>query len=307
MESIEAILAEWSNKVQDIKGFERRETKHYGNVNQAIQGFRDLAVFLQEKEPILREWMMTYLKEHRGEIYIKWWGDHIYNWARGRIDFIYAHYYLHPDAREEWDRIFGTDRTTCFDLADRVVEQLAKKKPMEQCDDLTILAIHEGKPHHGDWWCDDCEDQEMRWKNELLRRLTECNHPALNPERRFSLSYRVKDALLTLDNWEPPHEWGNKIYHLGEYVTYMASHRDREILSPHRKMGQTPCQTMKTVLEDVFYCGGWELPRVYYSTNEQKKQMEYTRFLQLWNGLDLIFYTIRMDLPRIQGLEEFYA
>lgn len=307
MVAIEEILKEWDAKVKDIKGFHERQTPQYGNVNAAIKGFRELASFLKEKEPILREWMMKYLTEHRADIYIKWWGDHIHNWAKGNIDFVYAHHYLHPDAREEWNRIFGKDRIACFDLADRVVKQLSNKKSINQCDDLTILAIHEEKPHRGDWWCDDCEDQEMRWKNELIRRLTECNHPALNPERRYHLKYRFNDALTQLGNWEPPHEWGNKIYHLGEYVTYMASHRDREVLSPHRRMGQTPFQKMKDLLSDVFHCGGWELPRVYYSANEQKKQMEYIRFLQLWNGLDLIFYSIEMDLPKIEALEEFYV
>jgi len=250
--------------------------------------------------------MMNYLEKHRPKIYMKWWRHHIHNWARGNIDFIYRHHILHPDAREEWDRVFGANQETCFSLADRMIEHLSKKVPISQCDDPTILAIHEGRACHGDWYCDRCEERDMRWKNELTRRLTECNHPALNLQRYLWMSDQI--ILEKIGNtWEPPHVWGYKMYHLGEYVTYMASQRDKDVLSPHRRMGQTPFQKMKDLLSNVFQCGGWELPRVYYSANEQEKQMEYIRFLQLWNGLDLIFYSIHMDLPKIEALEECYA
>lgn len=305
MEEIEPIILEWNEKIKKIKGFNERQTPQYGNVNHAVNAFRELATFLKEKEPILRKWMMNYLGEHRPKIYMKWWRHHIHNWARGNIDFIYRHHILHPNAKEEWNRVFGLNQETCFLLADRMIENLCKKIPISQCDDPTILAIHEGREHRGDWYCDHCEEQEMRWKNELMRRLTECNHPALNLERHLWISDQT--ILDKIGNkWEPPHEWGNKMYHLGEYVTYMASHRDRDVLSTHRRMGQTPFQKMKELLSNVFQCSGWELPRVYYSANEQKKQMEYIRFLQLWNGLDLIFYSIHMDLPKIEALEEFY-
>jgi len=305
MEEIESIISEWNEKVKKIKGFHERQTPQYGNVNHAVNAFRELATFLKQKEPIMRKWMMNYLEEHRPKIYMKWWRHHIHNWARGNIDFCYRHHILHPDAKDEWDRVFGANQETCFSLADRMIENLSKKVPISQCDDVTILAIHEGREHCGDWYCDNCEEQEMRWKNELVRRLTECNHPALNIERHLWMSDQT--ILDKIGNkWEPLHEWGCKMYHLGEYVTYMASHRDREILSPHRRMGQTPFQKMKDLLSNVFLCGGWELPRVYYSANEQKKQMEYIRFIQLWNGLDLIFYSIHMDLPKIEALEEFY-
>jgi len=303
MEEIESIISEWNQKVKKIKGFNERQTIQYGNVNHAVHAFRELATFLKEKEPILRKWMMNYLEENRPKIYMKWWRHHIHNWARGNIDFIYRHHILHPYAREEWDRVFGANQETCFSLADRMIETLSKKVPISQCDDPTILAIHEGRDCHGDWYCDNCEEQEMRWKNELIRRLTECNHPVLNLERHLWMSDQT--ILEKIGNtWEPPHEWGCKICHLGEYVTYMATHRDRD--RPHQKMGQTPRQSMNDIINDAFYCGGWELPHVYYSANEQKKQIEYIRFLQLWNGLDLIFYSIHMDLLKIEVLEEFY-
>jgi hypothetical protein len=55
-------------------------------------------------------------------------------------------------------------------------------------------------------------------------------------------------------------------------------------------------QAMKKFVPMMFHCGGWLLP-------SSTKNTPYDRFIQLWNTLDVVLFSIRMDIPTLADME----
>lgn len=66
---IREILTQWAAYQDNIRQF--RNGPNAYDIPYFIAQFRELAVFLQEKESFLREWMMEYLRAHRQTIFIR--------------------------------------------------------------------------------------------------------------------------------------------------------------------------------------------------------------------------------------------
>jgi hypothetical protein len=293
------ILKEWETRIEEIRQFEQEGHHLYHNVKHAIGLFRSLASWLREQTPLLRTWMNAYLVKHRPEIFVSWWGTNFSNWAIGTLE---QHRYrsLHPHAQMEWDRMFGSDPATCFSLAHRVAIAAHSKIHFDHCDDITILAIHEGKEHESDGWsCNLCDDQEDVWRTKIIHDLQHCHHPLLNTELRrwLHMSWRWKDRMATLGAWEPPHMYyeidRSTCYDTEQFKTYIRTIRE-EI------NGTTPCSIMISFVKIVLFYGAWR--PLYF--NDYKN--EYNTFLLLWNCLDLVEATLELDLPRLQQIEEMF-
>jgi len=287
-----SILAEWEERVETIRQFDKTGTPFYHNVKHTIGLFRDLAAWLRTHIPALRAWMNAYLTAHRGEIFVNWWGRNFHDWAIRT-----ANRTLHPQAQAEWDRRFGSDPATCFSLAHRVATASHAKYQFEHCDDPTILAIHEGKPHESyGWSCDLCDEQEDVWRKKLVRDLQHCYHHLLNPERRkwFYSCWKWRNVMASIisDNWIPPHTYGTG-YDREQFVATMRTQR------PEIK-GGTPCRAMISFMEAAMYYGVW---RPFYFDDYKT---EYDAFLLLWNCIDMIDVTLDLDLPRLQQIEEMF-
>lgn len=277
--SVDSILREWFWRIKQINDIDDQETVAFGNVSLAIERFQELAAFIQAYLPTLTTWMTDYLDKNRSEIFIRYWGEMIHSEA------MQTHPRVVPrllQAKQEWDSVFGKDPALCTTLSDRVVKKTREMWNVSNCDDPTILAIHEGKEHYSscEWFgCDHCEEQEHAWHRELIRRMTESSHPLLNPKKRTFLSYHFKSELnevVVQQKWEPPR-----------------STEPRKPF-PEEKLGQTIIQRFRSMLP--IFIDGWSL-------SYQYEKDPYKQFFQLWNTLDGIMGVIQNDLLMMIDLE----
>jgi len=291
---IEPIIAEWEYRVKQVMLFTTPETLSFGNVVVAIRRIRSLAQFLQYNEPILREWMMTYLAENRKEIFVRWYTEHVNRWVQTHTERYYHRKVLYPNAKTDWNRVFG-NTDICFETAEQIALDTQNKRPLSFCDEPSIIQMHEAKEHTYDDWegCWYCEDQERAWQLCLEKRMKQMSHPFVNGDWR-SITHRSE--LLMITDWEPPHKWdyeSHTNYHdLDTYKVHIC--KQRAALSVHP--GETMYQAMKKFVPMMFHCGGWLLP---FST----KNTAYDRFIQLWNTLDIVLFSIRMDIPALADME----
>ena len=294
MKEIERILTEWGTRVDQIMLFNTPETLSFGNVNRAIARFRSLAQFLQYYEPILREWMMTYLAENRKMIFARWWTEHIAKWTESHTERYIWVPVLHPEAKTEWDSVFGSTEF-CFEKAEQVAQDTRKNLPFENCDNQTIIDIHAGKDHYYDDWdgCWYCEEQKHVWCSLLLQRMKQTSHPLLNGNWQSIIDTPELD---TIGDWSPPHKWDYEYvrdyYDLATYKEYLTRERSALPILP----GETMYMIMKKFVPLILRRGGWLL----HSTS---KKTPYDRFIQLWNTLDLVLFSIRLDIPKLAEFE----
>lgn len=298
-EELENIMKIWHQHITTIKEIDKPNTISYGNVNICIQRFRELADFLQQHVPMMREWMMNYLQEHRKEIFYTFWRNHIHTWLKGHIDRNQRHH-LYPQAEQEWDHVFGSSYP--FSLALQRTLDLQAIRSIDKCDDVVIRAIHQDIEHNGGWWgCDYCDEQEMAWNHELQRRMQHSLHPLLSTEWN---GYQIKGLLLNWkdgDTWEPLHNWG-WIHHqqpctdLNEYKQYIKS----RLIEFQSSNGLTPIQRIRPLLNYILSHKGWCIQNEYSNS-------PYHRFLQLWNTLDLVLYSIQLHLPILIDMEVDYV
>lgn len=297
-EELCSILEEWNSQIKIIQGFNAPNTFSYGNVNLCVDRFRNLADYLRTHLSTLREWMMTYLKENRKEIFLQFWMTHIQRWMKGHIHNIQRET-LHPRAEEEWNRIFGS--IFPFSIALQRVQDLQAILPIEKCDDVVIKNMHKGKScSNWDYYCDLCEDQEYCWKSELERRIMNSQHPLLSGVFNH---YQKKDLLSALEEtWEPPHMWGwshdNKpIYDLDKYKQDIYF---KTLKHQIHTSGLTPIQRLRPYYYTLLNRRGWHIPQL-----SLKNPIDV--FFELWNTLDITMYSIQIDLPNIIDLEVEYV
>jgi hypothetical protein len=291
---IEPIIAEWETRVKQVMLFTTPETLSFGNVSRAIDRIRSLAQFLQYNEPILREWMMTYLAENRTMIFARWNTEHVNRWVLTHTERYYHYKILYPNAKTDWNRVFG-NTDICFETAEQVALDTEKKRSLAFCDEPAIIKMHEAKEHTYDDWegCWYCEDQERAWQLCLEKRMKQIAHPLVNGDWR-SITHRPE--LATITDWEPPHKWDYECptnYHdLATYKAYICKQRAALYVTS----GETMYQAMKKFVPMIFCYGGWLL-------SSSSKKTDYDRFIQLWNTLDLVLFSIRMDIPTLVDME----
>jgi hypothetical protein len=293
------LIEKWTTFVKEIHQFEHSHSRYYHNVKRAMQHYRELAEFLRANEPVLRAWMLAYLEKHRRQIFVRWWSNHVSQWATEQIKDNFPEKKLHPDTQRVWDSVFGGEKDTEFSLAYNVVMQAKARREIEACDDLTILAHHEGKQCISNgYYCDMCDSQEYEWRQELIRRITHSQHPLLNADKYYRYLFD-KSLDERIEFWSPPHIWGkdyskrpcNNIYDIDEYKLYLKSYREKYF----KRDGQTPMQAAKDFISATLFLSGWNI--------SAHKQDEYEVFFGLWNTLDMIDVVITMDLVHVAEIE----
>lgn len=309
-EDVVKILDIWKERFRDIRNFDTSWSPHYRNGKRVLSLMKDLVAFLHEKEPALRDWMMTYLEANREEVFICWWGDHVAKWAEDQITENFPRNHpLHPKAQTEWDAIIGTTSAASFALASRMVEKYRQMKDFKTCDDETIVIIHKDKECNGDEWdCYLCDESEILWKKERLRRIQHCNHPLLNEECRKKYVWRHRGKHPELVTWEPLHYWGT-IYrttagHSYETIQCYNAEEYKDYIRTQRKeaygKGGTPKQAIEEFLSQVSHYGGWDLRD--YRPNKTK----FETFCQLWDSLNRLDLGREFDIHRIAEIEAMF-
>ena len=300
---IREILRVWSKYQDNIRRF--RDGSNAYDIPYFIAQFRELAGFLRENEPFLREWMMEYFVTHRQSIFMKWWRKHVYDWAINSAR-------LHPLAEQEWDTVFGDLAVYRFSTAAKAVEKMKALWSVDHCDDVTILAIHEGLDCTS-FPCNYCDEREDAWRCELRRRIIHSQHPLLNPNVKIYGLPQISNlkiyGLPQISNqWSLPHIWGmikGKIcYDLDEYKEHMCGKRVQDRLAK----GKTGRECMQNFIWKAFEFRGWGVDRFDVCWSERfqilPKNMkdDYEVFCILWNVVDLISFTVSLDLPWLEEI-----
>ena len=297
---IHQLIYEWNFRVRQIKDIDKAETVSYGNVNLAIDRFSSLAFFLRSYLPFMQEWMMTYLETNRASIFTRWWREHINKWANNSFNH-YAYITLHPDATQ-WDVAFPETKSVAD--ANSILKEITSKRDLSKCDIPEIATMHDGKEHNGDWYgCDYCDTQKYLWESELHKRIKNADHPLLN------MTLPLQEPIVS-STWEPPHTWR---YGEARWLTLdvykevmqkvrntLHSNKTQSVNHP-MYMGKTPIQIMRMNMPLMLQYGGWQLDEINYVSKDS-----YILFMQLWNVLDLISYTIFLDLPTLMNLHVDY-
>jgi hypothetical protein len=278
MNEIKQICQTWHTYQKEVTGF--TSGPHAYDISYFIEQVRKLATFLKINLPILHKWTHDYFQANKTAIFIRFWRDHLHKYAMGSTE-------LHPQANE-WDTFFHEPSmlTTV-----ETVKHVWALRPILNCDDPKILAIHEGKEHNGPFGCDHCEDQEYYWDLELQRRLKQSDNPLLNPTLPF-------DPVTTvLPDWTLPYIFpysNKKYYNLEEYLEELCQIRVRERI----KMGRTVREHITNFIWNSFtqWCMNiWDY---------QNAKTEYDFFFLLWNILPIVPSVITMDLPWIDKIEQ---
>ncbi len=310
---VQEILQIWKTKAKELMAFKEQ------NCIAAAANAKELVSFLQSSEPILRTWMNNYLAKNRETIFVKSYSSLILQWNKDLNLKFYIDKPQYIYVKEQWDRIFGSKPAYCFNLMEKVVLAAANRlctysadfiAHQNLCDDLTILAIHEGQVCSGDNWdgCYTCNTQYDMWKDELCRRLYESQHPLLNPNARCS--WRIRECFREnplSDDWLPIHHWcrNNRYcsnshplcYDFNEFCDKMKI----QLSTSYSSKGYTPSSACSSFLSDL--CN-WALmdPRDY----KKDFTKEYEVFDFLWNSLDIIRESYDLVLERAQEITDMF-
>ena len=283
VDKIKELCQTWYNYQKDIRQFTKGP--HAYEIPYFVQQLREMSLFLHENIPIICIWVSEYLQANKSTIFVKFWRDHVHQYAKG-------HAVLHPRAKE-WDEVFN-EPDIRLTTAIAAVNKIRSMRDITHCDDITILAIHEGKEHNGDFMCDYCDTQDYYWRLELERRLKHSVHPLLNPDR----SMYVKPAI---SDWRPPYIFNDinhkTYYELEECFEELCQIRARERV----KMGRTVREHMEHFLGNHFsqWCiNSWRYERI---------KTDYDLFIILWNVLPIVLHAVSIDLPWINKIEKFNA
>ena len=279
---IQTILEEWKYLIDRINQFHDRKSDDYYEEGHVLPLFHKLASFLQMYESEMRKWMMNYLQAHRRDILVRWWTDHVKEWAMDQIKR-FPDKKLHPRVVEEWDRLVGS---TPFSTIHRFVMKHHTIRDISHCDQPEIIAIHKGKVCD-DWpCCFLCDESEEKWREEVKQRLEKGLAPLLTLRQ-------TPDFLF--ENWSPPHSYYNDSHEYlnkNDYKLYLCERRMEKY-----KPNQTSRQMITTLIYESLSCGGWSLPH-------WNPRDDYELFLLLWNCVDMIQTSIRIDTPHITHIEQ---
>ena len=290
------IMEEWRTHYKVLKA--RDNGYDYTNGPRLAANMKELVKHLRYSEPTLRTWMNNYLAEHLEEVFIRSNASITRQWIKNQILDIHPSAELPEGFKECWDLIFADHQAHCFNLVEQLLAQAKSRIPgtfnslkdqPELCDDLAIMALHEGiKCKYTDWiGCELCENQTDRWRQELLRRACS-THVLLGADHYLGLHYSWKCygeyAALNAD-WKPFHHWHDNCdfrshrsaccYNLEAYIADAKTCVTKTFASE----GKTPVQAASSL---QYYPSMARLDLWNFGTKE------YEVFETLWNRLDVI-------------------
>lgn len=182
---------------------------------------------------------------------------------------------------EDWDRFIGV---TPFSTIYQTVMAYYAIRDIYHCDVPEINAIHKGK-ECDDWiGCFLCEDSEHAWANELAKRLKD--------SLSSLLSIR---GVPCIEDWIPPYSYHNESGNYvdrHDYKIYLCERRTKKYNSD-----QSTREMIQALIDETMYHSAWTL-------SNWKIKDDYELFLLLWNTVDIIPFSIRIDMSHIKHIEQ---
>ena len=274
MDEVCEILETWKKLVNQIHRFENSIHLFHKDNEPVIKDIRETGTYILEHIPLLKACCANYLEEHRSEIFLRFWLNHIYSYNKYTItgESICNNKFLHPSYKD-WFRYFPKDD---FEKARALAEEVGSKRDVEYADE-EIKAHHKDKIC-GTWdmGCDWCDDIEVMWHQKLYK-IFDTPNIFLNKSLHEDFIKTHKDLVIDCD---PPKIYVgiHQEYTYEETLKYIDSFRKDYSIE---KMRDVMCYG------DV----GWKiyLSDVYVAN-------DYRIFCALWSYLDVLSYIITKDL-----------
>lgn len=215
MEEIKTTVLKWNAIYNKIKEFNQKGSPLYTNVLEVIKNIKELVNDITVCRDRFNVILNQYLSENRAEVWLRFWIEHT---KKKPIP-------LNTSFEHEWAtylplRSVDPKYDISYENAQSMTNRMESLRSISNCDDPTILAIHEGRECEGNgWFCWHCDDMESRWHDKLLNELKSSNNVFLNTvlESEFIEYAKGIVAILIPDSWTPPIESNSSPYVGPEY------------------------------------------------------------------------------------------
>ena len=298
------ILQTWNDKAKELFAFTD------GNCLLVAERTKELVAFLRTSEPVLRSWMNAYLSRNRNNIFVKSYSSIVQELTKDLRFKCRMASPQYASIKEQWDSVFGKSPAYCFELMEKVVLNAENRLPQlsnkigEHCDDLTIVALHEGRSCiEGDWWDNDCflcYTQYDEWKKELIRRVHQSQHPLLNSKKSYfwALNDCFDECPIAAD-WTPPRRYSieggyDYCYDIQKYISFMKA----KMSESFGAKGLAPGAACSEFLH--------RLDRNVLIGPPKSDLEEYDIFQLLWHRLDVIHEAYDLVLERASEIESMF-
>jgi hypothetical protein len=156
-------------------------------------------------------------------------------------------------------------------------------KRRKVCEDPDIAAIHEGKPCEGNgWYCDLCEDVDMKWEQKVGQELRALDNMFLNKERREELVQTWLEKHRDQTVPRPPK---------ADFLTSLEIARKTRDKAQH--VG-TPMQCLREFLGSVYLEGGLHLATTRHGP--------WYAFAELWGNVEVLEALLPEDQERVKDI-----
>ena len=279
MDEVLTILDEWKRLVNQIHIFENSIHLFHKDTGPVIKDIHTAGNYILEHIPLLKAWCTSYLEEHKTEIFLRFWLNHIYEHNKYTItgESMSTNKFLHYSYKD-WFRYFPTHD---FTQACTLAKEVGSKRNVAYADE-DIKAIHKDKVC-GTWdmGCDWCDTIESTWHQKLYK-VFDTHNIFLNKRLHEDFIKTHKDLVIDCD---PP-----KIY-VGIHQEYTYEETLKYIDSFRKDYS---IQKMRDVMcyGDV----GWKIYESFRSNKYENFKNDYRIFFSLWSYLDVLPYIIEKDL-----------
>lgn len=281
MDEVQAAVIQWRKSYEAILEFNTKTSQHYTNVTIARDRIRDLANSINTNIHSFKVTINQYLQDNRNEIWLRYWIQdtsesllHKLNGYRYLISFT-----VNPMFEQEWSAveniIFPDSYDTLYKNALSILSAVHSKKSLLECDDPTIMAVHEGKEcQDNSWGCGMCDRMSYTWNQKLIKEALNTNNIFLNTKLQEEFIQYAKNVIVVPDSWEPVKKYTSPVQ-----ITHIP--------------GGTAIQNLRELIGSMYTWG------LSYRLNTRS---HYSTFMSLWSYLDEIAPVLDNDLRYLADL-----
>jgi len=267
MDDIQSNINKWKKVYTTITEFDKKTSVQYTNVISTSNNIKDLATTIKSNIPTFKTIINQYLLDNRKEIWLRYWIQetstlliHKLNGYRYHISYI-----VDPLFEKEWstveNMVFPDTYNTLYRNAVAIIDTVKSKKSLLDCDDQSILALHEGKEcQRNSWGCGICERMSYNWNQKLIKEALNTNNIFLNTKLQEEFIQYAKNIITIPDSWEPA-----KKHTCSIQKTY--------------KNNATTIQNLRELIGSMY---NWGL------SHRLKTDSEYSTFISMWSYMDEI-------------------
>ena len=262
------IFIESERLLRNVNEFNNTSSDYFHNVPYVLNKCKELLEYMKKERVNLRKECDAYLKSNRNEIYIRYWLEQGWNIFHPiQINSQPKMNLLHPDFYSEWERIYtqiGSKEEYLFKNAYELYMEKYKKSNISFCTEDSILQYHSGKKCISNgWYCDYCEDVEIKWHKYLTQCIESAQNIFLNKEVKEEFLVKAIQLPFTLvpNEWKPP--------------------SPQRIMLQFNADGKTPTQLMFFIVDFAKY-------QIKIWNFLEKEISPFTYFCEVWNFLETL-------------------